>query len=143
MITYIEESKKTLNEYKTVTISFEVKSVYNVELINNGLGGFKLLEKEVTPYWHDYDGESDTSNPFTWASRWDISNWLILAAYDGNKRVGGAVVAHKTDGVNMLEDKDDLAVLWDIRVDHDYRGKGIGKELIARCIAWAKERKFV
>ena len=38
-------------------------------------------------------------------------------AFDGDRPVGGAAVAARTVGINMLTDRDDLAVLWDIRVD--------------------------
>lgn len=49
----------------------------------------------------------------------------VLSAFDGPSRVGGAVVAWRTPGADMLEGRDDLAVLWDIRVHPEYRGRGI------------------
>jgi len=40
----------------------------------------------------------------------------------------------------MLEGRTDLAVLWDIRVSPDRRGKGIGTQLFRRAADWARER---
>lgn len=70
--------------------------------------------------------------------RWNLENWCIIAAYDGNKQVGGAVLAFNTPGVNMLEGRDDISVVWDIRINTDYRGKGIGTKIFQKCIEWAR-----
>jgi GNAT superfamily N-acetyltransferase len=40
----------------------------------------------------------------------------------------------------MLEGRNDLAVLWDIRVEPRLRGKGIGKTLFEMAEVWAQER---
>lgn len=138
-IKIVEETAGVLTEYEKVSIAFRVETVFLVELLENGLGGFKLTEETVAaPFVKDYD---ELEKPLDWARRFDLSNWGILSAFDGAKRVGGAVVAWKMPEVNMLEGADDLACLWDLRVAPEYRGSGVGKLLFEASIDWAKARK--
>ena len=132
----LEERPDILPEYGRVSIAFEVKTVFRVELIERGLGGVKLTEEVLDkPFIKGYD---EHENPFDWANRFDLSNWGFLSAFDGERRVGGAVIAWKTSEVNMLEGRDDLACLWDLRVAPEYRNKGVGKRLFAHALNWAK-----
>ena len=48
-------------------------------------------------------------------------------------------MAVDTPGVNVLEGRRDLAVLWDIRVHPDERGRGIGSRLLKCATDWASE----
>ena len=59
---------------------------------------------------------------------------------DGREMVGGATVAYDTPQVNMLDNRRDMAVLWDLRVRPDRRGEGIGKLLFRHAAAWARSR---
>lgn len=129
-----------LEDYSKISIAFKVNSILKPNLIDNGLGGIKLVEEIVDkPYIKDYDSLKEGS-PVFWTKEFDISNWGIFIAYDGDREVAGATVAYNTSGVNMLEGRNDLAVLWDIRVDDEYRGKGIGKKLFEHTLNWAKEK---
>jgi ribosomal protein S18 acetylase RimI-like enzyme len=49
-------------------------------------------------------------------------------------------VAFDTTGVDMLEGRSDLSVLWDIRVAPDARGRGVGAALFRAAEAWAAAR---
>jgi GNAT superfamily N-acetyltransferase len=49
-------------------------------------------------------------------------------------------VAWNTNGVNMLEGRQDMSVLWDIRVIPERRGQGIGKLLFEHAAAWSKSK---
>jgi len=98
-----------------------------------------LIEERVTPYFKDYD-KNESDRPSQWTKRWDISHWGILSAYIGERRVGAAAVAWKTPEVIMLEGREDLACLWDLRVHSDYRRKGVGHQLFARAVAWSQAR---
>lgn len=132
-----EQGIDTLSEYNRVPIAFEVTSRLRVDPLDGGLGGFSLVEEKVEPsFIKDYDVDED-EGPERWATQWDIRNWMILAAFDGTKRVAGAAVAWNTSGVNMLEGRDDLAVLWDLRVHPVYRRCGIGSQLFAWAEEWA------
>lgn len=61
--------------------------------------------------------------------RFDVSNWVLLTAYDSGERVGGAVIALDTPELHMLDGRQDLAVLWDLRVAPEARGSGVGESL--------------
>jgi GNAT superfamily N-acetyltransferase len=139
----VEQSIADLADYASVPIAFEVKRILDVEVIDGGLGGFALRERPVeTPYVKDYDAFDAVNDegPTSWARRWDISNWGIIAAFVDGVRVGGCVLAYNTDGVNKLEGRTDIAVLWDVRVHPDCRRKGIGSELFQAAVTWARRR---
>lgn len=56
--------------------------------------------------------------------------------------IAGCTVATKTDNCNMLEKRDDLAVLWDIRVSDEYKHNGIGQQLFNMAKDFAKSNGF-
>jgi len=64
----------------------------------------------------------------------------LLSAFHYGQYVGGAVVAFRTAGLRLLEGRDDLAVLLDIRVEARLRGRGVGSELFVAARAWAQEQ---
>jgi len=53
---------------------------------------------------------------------------------------GAAVIAFDAPGVDMLEGRRDLAVLWDLRVAPDARGQGVGSALFRAAEAWTRAR---
>jgi streptothricin acetyltransferase len=131
-----------LSEYATIPITFEVRSIYQVETLDNGLGGLRLVERPVSPsYIKDYDAYED-GPPTTWPRYFDMCNWGFLLARESpiSPPIGGTTIAWNTNGVNMLEGRDDLAVLWDIRVRPEQRGQGIGAQLLACAADWARQR---
>ncbi len=134
------EAITVLPEYGKVPIAFRVESRFRIEPILRGIGGLALVEEPVVPYVKDYDAVKG-EGPEHWPKRWDISRWGVLSAFDGGRRVGGAVMAWKTAGLNMLAGRDDLAVLWDLRVHPDLRGQGVGRQLFSHALAWARERQ--
>lgn len=135
-----KEAAEALAEYATIPIRFGIQSLLRVEWIEGGVGGIRLSEQPVDPpYAKDYDALGDA--PLTWGQRWDLSTWGILLARDGGEAVGGAVVAWRTPGLHMLEGRDDLAVLWDLRVRPDRRRQGVGQKLFIHAVAWARERQ--
>jgi|Deesub1362A_J573_1020465.scaffolds.fasta_scaffold10807_2 ribosomal protein S18 acetylase RimI-like enzyme len=139
-IEIIEETVAILPEYGKASMAFWVKSRFRVEAIHSGLGGLRLIEEIVEqPYIKDYD-QARGDSPERWLGRWDISNWGVISAFDGQRRIGGVVLALRTPGVNMLENRDDLAVLWDIRLHPGYRRRGIGSRLFSQAVVWARNR---
>ena len=131
-----EEPMTALGEYATIPIAFEVSSVFDVA--EQG-GGFVVTERPLdAPYVKDYDALGE--GPARWLELFDISNWGLLAARAGGRRVGGAAVAFDTPGLDMLEGRRDLAVLWDIRVSPEARGLGVGSALFGAAQAWAAAR---
>jgi GNAT superfamily N-acetyltransferase len=133
-----EEPMTALAEYARVPIAFTVDHVLDVTVRAAGPGGFVLSERRLEiPYMKDYD-TIDGEGPLQWTRRFDVSNWTLFAARVAGRRVGWATVAFNTLGLAMLEDRRDLAVLWDIRVSPDARGKGIGSALFEEVEAWAQ-----
>jgi GNAT superfamily N-acetyltransferase len=90
------------------------------------------------PYIKDYDSLS--GGPLGWQQRWDMSQWGILAAYEGERRVGGAVIAWKTDDLVISGDPASSFVLWDFRVDTGFRHIGVGSRLFEFAINWGRAR---
>jgi len=135
----LEPNEEHLRGYGELPIAFTVCTRYRVEEITGGAGGWRLVEEAVCPpFIKDYDAGAE--RPLRWQARWDISNWIVLAAMEQGARVGGAVVAWNTPGADMLEGRDDLAVLWDLRVHPDHRRTGIGTRLFAYAAAWARAK---
>ncbi len=135
-----EEPLTTLEEYGRISIAFEVRTVLEVAGRGEFPSGFVLTERGVdAPYIKDYDA-IEGEEPARWAKRFDISKWGLFAARVEGRRVGGAVVAFDTPGLDMLEGRRDLAVLWDIRVSPEARGRGVGSALFAAAVAWARAR---
>ena len=136
----VEETPSALPDYAKISIAFRVESRLRVELIDNGLGGIRLIEEKVdAPYTKDYDAVRGEV-PTRWAKRWDLSNWGILSGFDDARRIGGAVVAWNAPGVDMLGGQRDVAALWDIRIAPEYRRTGVGSQLFERAADWASER---
>ena len=137
----LEQTPDELEEYGSVPIAFEVRSILRVDCLGaNGLGGLSLKEEKVASPWvKDYDCDG---GPIRWR-KWDISRWGILSAFSEGERVGGAVVALDTADMNFLEGRDDHAAVWDIRVVPELRGHGIGRKLLERALSWARQRSCV
>jgi len=135
-----EESMAALAEHARIPTAFEVERVLVVSIEDHGLGGFVLSERRLgAPYVKDYDA-IDGEGPTRWAERFDLSNWGLISAHSGDRCVGGTVIAFNTAGVDILEDRGDLAVLWDIRVHPESRRHGVGSALFRAAEEWAVAR---
>jgi GNAT superfamily N-acetyltransferase len=135
-----EDPIDRLDRLAEIPISFRVERVLELSAPDSGLGGIVLTEAEVeSPWIKDYDAE-EGEGPTRWPKRFDTSNWGLLTAYQGSDRVGGAVIAFRARGVTMLEGRDDLAALWDIRVRPDYRSTGVGAALFRATESWIRTR---
>ena len=133
-------SADLLQEYAGVPMSFMVKSRLRVLPPGCALSALTIDEEPVEPpYTKDYDTQSDAPIDH-WLSRWDISHWVVISAYRGNRRVGGAIVGYRSPEALLEEIRDDIAVLWDIRVHPDCRGAGVGSRLFRSAAGWARER---
>ena len=125
--------------YATVSIAYEVTSVYRVESIADGLGGLVFIEEQVAPYFKDYDAQAQGDDrPDRWVHQFDLSKWGFFMAMDGERAAGGAAVVLNSPEVHMLENRSDLAVLWDLRVQPEQRRKGIGRWLFQQAVEWAR-----
>jgi GNAT superfamily N-acetyltransferase len=140
-VTVAEETITGLDRLGEISISFTVTRVLAVEPVDDGLGGLTFSEVPVAEPWTmDYDALGG-GGPASWATRFDVSSWGLLAAREDSRRVGGAVIAFDTPGVLMLGGAPDVAVLWDLRVAPDRRGTGIGTLLFRAAEAWSRDRE--
>jgi len=135
-----EEPLSALAEHGRLPISFRVDRRLEVTFIDGGLGGVSFRDQEVArPYVKDYDS-IEGEGPTHWAGRWNLANWGLISAFLRGDRVGGVVLAFDTEGLDMLEGRQDLAVLWDIRVHPDHRRHGVGQALFLAAETWARAR---
>ncbi|MEM6552072.1 MAG: GNAT family N-acetyltransferase [Planctomycetota bacterium] len=136
-------SEEALAAYAEVPIRFEVWERLRVGVGDAGRALEGLAVERVVPgYVKDYDA-LPAEGPMGWPRRFDVGCWGLLMAQRDGRCVGGAVVAQGSTGVEMLEGRDDLAVLWDLRVEPAARGCGVGRRLFAAAAAWAVERGCV
>jgi GNAT superfamily N-acetyltransferase len=134
----IEEIDPTqLERYGQVPSRYLVRTILQAELDTGGLGGIRLRQVPVPePYEKDYDSYGEL--PTDWPSKFDVSRWGFFLAHAGQEPVAAAAVAFSTPGVFMLEERQDLAVLWDLRVRPQARGAGI--PLFRHAARWARAR---
>jgi GNAT superfamily N-acetyltransferase len=153
MLTITEQpgTAATLRQHAAVPIAFTVASVFDVAVADHGPGGWRgpqaspgapgvpwrLTERRVAPYVKD----DDALEPPAFADRWDTRAWGLLAAFRDQRRVGGAVVAMRTPGLDLLAGREDLAALVDIRVEPLLRGRGVGSQLFSAACAWARAQQ--
>ena len=135
-----EISPNQLDTYAKVPIYFTVSSILRIELLKNGLGGILLKGEPVgSPFVKDYD-KTPEGGSMNWSSHFEVKNRGFFLASDNLIPIAGVAIAYRTNGVNMLEERDDLSILWDIRVRPEKRGFGIGKALFSRACEWSAVR---
>jgi ribosomal protein S18 acetylase RimI-like enzyme len=127
-----------LREHAAISSQFESRTVYD---IRQSAFGFELSEREFPGlYRKNYDEFED---PLAWPLTFDTARWTLLSAFVGPHRVGGAVVATATPGVELLEDRSDLAVVWDLRVVPEYRRQSVAAALLDLAASWAQAHSCV
>jgi len=63
MLNVIEATPSELGEYAKFPMALLVESIFKVDIIDNGFGGFQLVEQRVkTPWVKDYGEEGDDTN---------------------------------------------------------------------------------
>jgi len=133
-----EEPGSWLPHYGAVRSRFRVESRLVAE--PTGTGGFTLREEPVAkPWWKDYDVAAG-GGPATWGQYFDLRRWGFLAAWIGDRLVGCAAVVTDAPELFLLEGRRDLAMLWDLRVEAELRGTGIGRALLEDAARWARQR---
>jgi GNAT superfamily N-acetyltransferase len=128
-----EESFAMLTAYTSISNRFEADTLLEVQ---DASGTLSLHERtRPTRFAKDYDA---VEAPARWPELFDVSLWALFAAYAGGHRVGGAIAARDTDGVDLLEGRSDLVVLWDLRVAQTSRRAGVASALCAAVETWAR-----
>ena len=137
-IKYCEIETNKLEEYGNIPFYYDTNKKYEIKKLNNGLGGILLELIDVPNFHKDFGTRAEN-----WCKIFDLKNWKFYVAYnEKNEMIAGCTVATKTPNCNMLEKRDDLAVLWDIRVSNEYKHMGIGQKLFDIARNFAKESGF-
>lgn len=131
-----EETFDSLTEYAAISIAYEATTKCDLHLLD---GKFEIEERPVAPFSKDYDAISE-NDPTWWPRLFDVSRWGLLAAFIDGERCGGAALAYGSPELDMLEGRCDLVVLWDLRVAHRARGRGVGTRLWETAEEWARKR---
>ena len=127
-----------IDVYEKIQMKFRVDSVFDVEIVDQGLGGYRLTERTVAEPWvKDYLAEGHTALP-GWIDNFDGANWAYFVAEEDGHPIGGATVASRTPIMNMCDGRDDLAVLADIRVHPLNQHSGVATALVNRVIEWSR-----
>lgn len=124
--------------YDQLPMQVQVTREYAVEPVADGLGGLRLTEKAVQPYVKNFL-TGDEATVTNWR-RFDLTNWGFFMAFQAEQPIGAATIAARTPGVNMLAGRNDLAVLWDIRVAPSAQRQGVGHHLFALACAWSRQQ---
>lgn len=76
----------------------------------------------ASPYRKDYDAVPD-NHPEDWSRRFAVDQARFIAAFSGAQRVGGAVLIVDPSDVARLGGQRGFALLWDLRVALEVRGR--------------------
>jgi ribosomal protein S18 acetylase RimI-like enzyme len=142
MIIYKMVDSTFFPQYDMIPMRVSVTSYYRLDKINGGLGGLYFTETAVEPYVKDFS-TGDHASVSRWEKRWDISNWAFFMAFDNEQPVGGLTIVGRTKDINMLSSRDDLCILWDIRVDEVHKHEGIGHTLFDMAMNWSRNQGYV
>lgn len=115
----IQIDSTRLNEYKKISIAFEVRSIFDVT------DDQRLIERTIsTPYIKDYD-QIDGN---VWSTM-DLTSWPIFLVVDqmnNDEPIAGAMIA-------LPE-----FALWDFRVAPEHRRSGVGRMLFQHILNWIR-----
>lgn len=141
MITCVQSDFSKWREYDQIPMILAIDRVLSVKKQGRGLGGISYTFETVAvpPYTIDFDEGESTKR---WTDMFDVKNWAMFLAYDGDLPIGGAVMAARTPEIQLLDGREDLAVLWDLRVKEEYRSRGIGKMLFDSARTWCRESSY-
>jgi GNAT superfamily N-acetyltransferase len=117
--------------YASIPARFSTDTIFSVSAEGPP---FELIGQLLdAPLHKNYD---ELESPHEWPALFDVSRWAVMTASIDNARVGHALLARDTPGVDMLENRHDLLVVWDIRVHPRAQGMGVGRRLFRAIEDW-------
>ena len=139
-IEIVVEGNDALDAYASIPVMFQIVEILDPDLPSDSASLLPYASRTLdAPIVKDYDAQPG-NHPLDWPVQFDVRDWGFLAARSGGYRVGGAVIVARSPGIKMLEGREDLAVLWDIRVAPAVRSHGVGTALLAAGEACARSR---
>ncbi|MEZ0326533.1 MAG: GNAT family N-acetyltransferase [Fimbriimonas sp.] len=132
-ITLCETGFDLIAEYAAIPIGFEIRSRLKLP---------DFVEVPEGVRWKDYDMHLE-ERPSSLARRFDVTAWGVHLARQRDIAVGGCIVAWNSADFDMLEGRCDVAVIVDLRVRRELRGRGVGRRLLDCAREWAIQRGCV
>ena len=139
MITYNEINEDYFEQYDTIPMLVPVRSILALKKIENGLGGILLEETPVKEYIKDLGAYAKAAE---YADEFDITNWGFFMSFDGEKPIGAATIVAKPKDPRLVDGRDDLCLLWDLRVDDRYKQQGVGTSLLNMAVEWSRAKGY-
>lgn len=135
-----ETAREAMLALASVPIAFEVREVLDPARVGSGRAEFLDSATPIAQPWvKDYDAVPG-NHPVDWGGELDLSGWGLITAWSGARRLGSALIVQGAPAIDLLEGRDDLAVLWDLRVVPEVRGRGVGTQLLRAAERWAVSR---
>jgi GNAT superfamily N-acetyltransferase len=123
-------TNNVLETYAGIPTEYEVTLRVDIDALKSG----SLVPIAVDlPYTKDLDDE----DPRDWPLYYDLDGWALFLAVDDGTTVGACAVATGASSV-YFDSEPWEALLWDIRVSQEYRGRGVGRALLNAAAAWAR-----
>jgi GNAT superfamily N-acetyltransferase len=124
-------------DYAAIPAAFMVRERIDLSRLDHTVSTFATCPVSV-PWTKDYDAVPGNA-PTDWPARFVVDTWLVFHASVDSRRVGSAIVVTDAHAVASLGGRAGGAVLWDLRVAPDMRGRGIGRALLAHVEGVAVE----
>ncbi len=140
-IAIVGEDARSLSSYAAVSIAYRIEQIVDVDTLVATAGARVESRPVETPYLKDYDAYPGNS-PLNWPKRFDLSKWTFFGVYSDDRRVAGAAVATRDRGIELLENRDDVSLLYDVRVDPEARRHGVGTLALTAAESWARQRSM-
>lgn len=127
------EDRGSFAEHGLIAISFEARSRIDLEALRGG----RIEEVHADAFVKDYDAQVE-ERPEALALRPGSGNWVLLAAFERRRRVGGAIVARNGRDYPLVAGGEGLGVIVDLRVLPELRGQGVGRAVVSAATRWAE-----
>lgn len=115
-----------LNLINTIDSTFTIESKLKIKLSDNR---FSYEMESLSPYEKTYKYENPDYTAYI-----NNDSRTVFFAFENEKLAGQIIILKYWSG---------YAYINDIRVDKEFRGKGIGKALVMNALEWAKKSNCI